>query len=147
MAHLVKRILVGYDGSKESHKALEMAKMIARLDGETEVNLLSVIKFQMPYQMYAAPRLLDQDNLVNKLEEKANEVLDGIKKEWCLPNPIYSHVIEGNPVEEILTFAKSNEIDLIVIGNRGLGSVKEFLLGSVSHHVVQRAHCPVLIAK
>lgn len=147
MAHLVKRILVCYEGSKESQKALELAKTIASLDVETEVNLLSVINVQMPYELYAAPRLLDEENVVSKLVEKANEVLDGIKDEWSLPNPIHTHVVEGEPEEEILAFAKSNETDLIVIGNRSLGPVKEFFLGSVSHHVVQRAHCPVLIAK
>ena len=57
------------------------------------------------------------------------------------------YVVEGNPVEEILAFVKKNNTDLIIIGNRSLGPIKEFILGSVSHHVVQKAGCPVHEAK
>lgn len=147
MKNLGKRILVCYDGTEGSHKALEMAKILARLDEETEFDLLSIIRIQIPYEMYGGSLLIDQANLVDQYEEKANEVLDAIKKEWELPNPVHSHVVEGNPAEEILAFAKTRETDLIIVGNRSLGPVKELLLGSVSHHVAQRAHCPVLIAK
>lgn len=147
MAHLVKKVLVCYDGSKGSLKALELATHLARLDEQTEVDLLSVIKIQMPYDVYPGALVIDPSRLIEEYEQHANEVLDQVKREWTLPNPIRSHVVEGSPVEEILAFAKTNHTDLIVIGNRGLGPVKELFLGSVSHHVAQQAACPVLIAK
>lgn len=147
MEHLVKDILVCYDGSKGSKKALEIAKHMASLDSAVEVNLISVVQIQLPYEMYAGSFLIDQRKLISEYEEHANKLLDDIKKEWTLPNRIYSHVFEGNPAEEIVDFASRHKMDLVVIGNRSLGPVKELLLGSVSHHVVQKAHCPVLVAK
>jgi nucleotide-binding universal stress UspA family protein len=52
---------------------------------------------------------------------------------------------EGRPADEIVKTAKEENFDLIVMGHRGLGRVKEFFLGSVSDRVADEAHCPVLI--
>jgi nucleotide-binding universal stress UspA family protein len=54
---------------------------------------------------------------------------------------------EGRPADEIVKTAKEENFDLIVMGHRGLGRVKEFFLGSVSDRVADEAHCPVLIVK
>lgn len=54
---------------------------------------------------------------------------------------------EDRPADEIVKTAKEGEFDLIVMGHRGLGRVKEFFLGSVSDRVADEAHCPVLIVK
>ena len=56
-------------------------------------------------------------------------------------------MIQGPPAEVILEYANQNGIDLIVIGSRGLGGIREFVLGSVSHNVVQHATIPVLVVK
>ncbi len=147
MTTLAKRILVCYDGSEGSKKAIKFASQFAQLDEQTEVDLVTIIRVQLPYEFYAGSLLLDQKSLLSEYEQKANESHDAVKEEWTLANPIHSYVIEGNPVEELLAFAKEHQNDLIIIGNRSLGTFKELLLGSVSHHVVQHAHCPVLVAK
>ena len=54
---------------------------------------------------------------------------------------------EGHTVEEILKTAKEGEFDLIVMGARGLSTIKEIFLGSVSHGVTRHAPCPVLVVK
>ena len=54
---------------------------------------------------------------------------------------------EGRPSDKIVETAKEGNFDLIVMGHRGLGRVKEFFLGSVSDRVADEAHCPVLIVK
>jgi nucleotide-binding universal stress UspA family protein len=56
-------------------------------------------------------------------------------------------VLEGNPVDEILSFADNSRADLIVMGSRGHGALAGALLGSVSSGVVQHANLPVLVAK
>jgi nucleotide-binding universal stress UspA family protein len=54
---------------------------------------------------------------------------------------------EGNPAEAILDTAKKVDADLIVVGTRGLSGLKELLLGSVSHKVIQLSPCPCLVVK
>ncbi len=54
---------------------------------------------------------------------------------------------EGNPAEAILDTAKQVDADLIVVGTRGLSGLKELLLGSVSHKVIQLSPCSCLVVK
>ncbi|MEW6589391.1 MAG: universal stress protein, partial [Thermoproteota archaeon] len=56
-------------------------------------------------------------------------------------------IVYGNPVEQIPAIAKAKKCDLIVIGARGKGRVKEFFLGSVSNAVVHSSRIPVLLVK
>lgn len=56
-------------------------------------------------------------------------------------------LIQGAPAEVILDYAKKHNNDVIIIGSRGLGGIREFVLGSVSHNVVQHARVPVLVIK
>jgi nucleotide-binding universal stress UspA family protein len=58
-----------------------------------------------------------------------------------------SMVFSGDPVEEIIQFAKNNDIDMIVIGSRGLGKIKGLLLGSVSSKVCHLAECTCVTIK
>jgi nucleotide-binding universal stress UspA family protein len=53
----------------------------------------------------------------------------------------------GHPADRIVKVASEKGYDLIVMGSRGNSGMKELLLGSVSHHVCQRAKCSVLIAR
>ena len=53
-------------------------------------------------------------------------------------------LLEGQPYEEIVTYAESNDIDMIVLGVRGHGLVKTLFLGSTTDRVVRRSPCPVL---
>lgn len=73
------------------------------------------------------------------LERAASMVPSGIEKE--------SFSETGSPAVVILDFAKSNDMDLIIMGSRGLGVVKGVLLGSVSQYVVEQSECPVLVVK
>jgi len=50
-------------------------------------------------------------------------------------------------VEEIISIAEREKVDLIVMGTRGLGGFKKLLMGSVSSGVVNHAHCSVLVVR
>jgi nucleotide-binding universal stress UspA family protein len=57
-------------------------------------------------------------------------------------------IIESNnTVKSLISFAKSKNIDLIIMGSSGRGKFDKVLLGSVSNRVIQKAKCPVLIIK
>ena len=53
----------------------------------------------------------------------------------------------GSVVETIVNQAVKENVDLIIVGTRGLGGFKKLLLGSVSNGIVSRAHCPVLVIR
>lgn len=54
---------------------------------------------------------------------------------------------EGNPAMEILRLAQGRDVDMILIGNRGLSGIASVLLGSVSQRVARNARCSVLIVR
>jgi nucleotide-binding universal stress UspA family protein len=54
---------------------------------------------------------------------------------------------EGNAAAEILLIAKEEKVDTIIIGSTGVNTVKEFLLGGVSHKVIHHAICPVTVVR
>ena len=75
-------------------------------------------------------------------EERLNSVLP------TTPSVTYAHhCLVGSPVSELNTFAKENEIDLIVLASHGRTGLSRLLMGSVAEGVMREAPCPVLIIK
>ena len=56
-------------------------------------------------------------------------------------------VLAGDPADEIVAYADNHDVDLIVVGSRGRGTVASTLLGSVSHAVLHEARRPVLVVR
>ncbi|WP_052111108.1 universal stress protein [Pontibacillus yanchengensis] len=138
------KCLVAYDGSELSRKALEQA-MYQNHDGAPiEVHIVTVVS---PNGPYTNPGLYQ--SIENSLMEKAKAELDSTVEEI---QDIYNvtiniEVLTGNPGNSIAKYAKENDIEMIIIGSRGLGNIRGFFLGSVSHRVVQQADCQVMIVK
>jgi nucleotide-binding universal stress UspA family protein len=59
--------------------------------------------------------------------------------------PAATELLVGNPADEIVAYADSKDVDMIVIGSRGHGAIASALLGSVSHAVLHEARRPVLV--
>ncbi|CAM3286242.1 universal stress protein [Sporolactobacillus spathodeae] len=140
---LFSKILVSYDDSQLSKKALAKAIELAKLDEQTVLDVLNVVT--IPTNQFIVGDVYREVRestfkYGNEVVANAEELLSD------LANVTHTFVEEGQPVRTILTFAQENDYDLIVIGSRGLSGVKEFL-GSVSHGVVQRSNIPVLIVK
>ncbi|WP_188208182.1 universal stress protein [Alkalibacillus aidingensis] len=137
-----QKVLVAYDGSETSHKALEQAKEIAMKNEQAEINVMIVCQMSFvpdsfAYQQHALE--------CQKSAEKAREYAEDYLKD--LKNNKDVIVKTGHASSTIVDFAKNEGVDLIIIGNRGLGGVRRFFLGSVSHHVVQDVECHVLVVK
>ncbi|WP_160847481.1 universal stress protein [Pontibacillus yanchengensis] len=138
------KCLVAYDGSELSRKALEQAMYQKHDDAPMEVHIVTVVS---PNGPYTNPGLYQ--SIENSLMEKAKAELDSIVEEI---QDIYNvtikiEVLTGNPGNNIAKYAKEHDIEMIIIGSRGLGNVRGFFLGSVSHRVVQQADCQVMIVK
>ncbi|CAH0275835.1 TRAP-T-associated universal stress protein TeaD [Peribacillus simplex] len=56
-------------------------------------------------------------------------------------------MLYGEPGSSIVYYANKEQFDLVIIGSRGLNSLQEMVLDSVSHKVVNRVKCPVLVVK
>lgn len=137
----IKNILVPVDGSEGSDRAITHAISMAEVCN-AKLNFLYVANINQ-----LAINACLSDAILEAVTKAGNVILDramemvpsGIEKE------AYSET--GSPAVVILDFAASNDIDLIIMGSRGLGIVKGVLLGSVSQYIVEQAKCPVLVVK
>lgn len=140
---LCSKILVPYDGSALAKKALEKAVKLAQTDPAIEIVVAHVVTI---------PALPDPAvTVIQTLEEhifKEGEAVLAEAKEALagLPNRTEANLLEGHPAPVILKLANESGSDLIIMGNRGLSGLREFL-GSVSHSVVHHSPIPVLLVK
>jgi len=144
---MYNRFLVAYDGSLLSREAIEVAKYQAAKHSESEVHIISVMKATGPNTNITISR-----NISHELIEKCRPQLSKIKEEFENKNiSVVTDILladqHENPGTFICEYAENNEIDLIIVGSRGLGNVRKIFLGSVSNNVVQNAKCPVLVIK
>ncbi|MBV9674569.1 MAG: universal stress protein [Verrucomicrobia bacterium] len=147
---LFKRILVPIDFSEHSTKTIDYAAKFATFH-DAVINLLHV--FQIPdyvathYQgAYLRPD--DVRTHVNAAEREAKDRLADFEKR--LRNrgvQVQSYLGSGYAFEEIVNYADTWDIDLIIIGSRGSTGLVHLLLGSTAMRVAENARCPVLIIK
>ena len=138
---MIKNILVPVDGSEGADRAIEKAVMLAQICA-AKLNFLYVANInQLAINAVLSDAILDSVTKAgNVILDRALEMVpEGVAKE--------SFSDTGAPAVVILDFAETNDIDLIVMGSRGLGVVKGVLLGSVSQYVVEQSKCPVLVVK
>jgi nucleotide-binding universal stress UspA family protein len=86
----------------------------------------------------------------DELRKQANEILSeakllGDKEEVKVDKAII--VAHSSCAAAIIDYAKKNNVDLIVVGTKGMTGLKHFLLGSVANNIISHAHCPVLAVK
>jgi len=159
---VMKKILIAYDGSDASKKAIDMALNCS--NAEDEVTLLTVIPAELAESSFTKMLLptIDLSQIVKSLptidlsqivksgtfKEKAMESLSKVIKE-IEPNVKKVNIVveSGDPADEILLSAKKHEADIIVIGYKGYGKEGRFLLGSVTDKVVRHASRSVLVVR
>jgi nucleotide-binding universal stress UspA family protein len=137
-----KNILLAVDGSKHSLRATNEAIKMATLISDCTIEVVYVVDYAK-----------SKDEV---LHSQGKEELDMSRRKKLLPieeQMKSSHLsyrlklLHGDPGPSIVEYANKEDFDLVVIGSRGLNSLQEMVLGSVSHKVVKRVKCPVLIVK
>lgn len=122
------RILVGYDGSLQSKKALKEAITIAKhFSGFIKV----VNVYEKGKKKEAEAAILEAEQSLEQ-EKAAHESL---------------LALGSNPAKTLVIMAKQENFELIAVGCRGLGRKVSILLGSVSKQIPSNAYCNVLIIK
>ncbi|SFE01873.1 Nucleotide-binding universal stress protein, UspA family [Lentibacillus persicus] len=142
-----RKILVAYDGSALSKEALQEARLQAAGVPETEVHVVSVVSQAGPTTNIAIAR-----NIQWELAEQIRSEMEEIKKDFeaddvTIKTDVIIEEIHRNEGTKLCEYAEEHDIDLIIVGSRGLGGVKKIFLGSVSNRIVQEAGCPVLVIK
>lgn len=139
---MYQHIILAADGSENALRATEEAVKIATSMEGSKIEVVMVADFNKA----TAERLHTQseDSLLLERQRKIANV------EHVLAQAGVTYmitVLRGDPGPEIVRYVNDSQADLVVIGSRGLNSLQEMMLGSVSHKVMKRVNCPALIVK
>jgi nucleotide-binding universal stress UspA family protein len=152
-------ILVPHDGSKYAEKALNKAVSLAKVMKDSEITILNIMEeIPIPPALFTTRvrhhktgedttlptyfRDLQTDmrhKMISTLEEKKQKYKNSVR--------IRTAVLVGRPEHKIVEFANRHNVDLIVMGSRGLKGISRWVMGSVSRTVSERAKCTVMIVK
>ena len=88
-----------------------------------------------------------EEELRKKLREKAEDEIKKLKEDLEKDFKVKTVIAEGNPAEEIVKIAESEDVSLIVVGSHGKSNLKSALIGSVSEDVVRKATRPVTVVR
>ena len=174
---MFKSIVVAFDGSPHSGKALEMAAGLAQ-EARANLGIVYVVDRMHTHVPEETRRMAEVEHLVDPrpkmmvnfenapealinsmaqtssdtqdaLYQFADFLVDQAKKNAQAAGAaeIETRVAQGDPAEETVAFATELDADLIICGSRGFGKLKSILLGSVSHKITQLATCSCLTVK
>jgi len=143
---MFKKILVAVDGSQGANKALKTAVKMQKSSGG-ELLILSVyrehnlwkasVTFVYPEKTASTDDAMRQ--YANEVAEKskAYAIEQGVEQ-------VRSFYVGGGPSQKIVKFSKDHDVDLIILGKKGLSGSRHELLGGVAHKVTSLADCPVM---
>jgi len=141
---LFKNILIAYDGSTTSRKALDVALAMAKAFG-AKLYLLSVEE-HVPHYPGDIGEVKEekawQNDYFAKIQREAREIakLQGVDFERA-------DILIGHVAQKIINYAKEVRCDLIVLGHSGRSGVWANFLGSAAEKVSRHAHCSVVIVR
>jgi nucleotide-binding universal stress UspA family protein len=134
---MFKTILVATDGSGTATRAVELAANIAQSTGATLIAVSA-------YQEAGDGNVLQAERAAGI--EVAKGLLEDVRKHHGNDVNLEVDARPGEPADVILAIAKERNVDLIVTGDRGMGSASRRVLGSVPNTLSHHAPCHVLLA-
>lgn len=136
------RILLPTDGSEGMDAVIEHAVELARNHGST-IHALHVVDTATMSRM---PMETSWETVSGMLHDEGKRALEAVRSS-ADGVPIEESISEGAPSKEIVEYAETNDIDLIVMGTHGRGGLNRLLLGSVAERVIRTAPVPVTTIK
>ena len=135
-------LLVPYDGSEFSRKALARAAGMAKADGGQVTVLYVIPRYEEMMEFYRS------DIIKKSLHAEAEKILgEAIKIASALGISVRTEVREGHASDEIVAAAQKLENDLIAMGTYGWKGVNNAIMGSTTNRVISHSSCPVLVVK
>jgi len=142
----LQKILLPTDFSTYSATATQYAcELVTRFNAELhllhtlETHLTSTPTFAMA---------LDLPKYVSESRAAAEKSLAGVvDPQWSAGRTVVQAVVEGSPKTEIIRYARTHDIDLIVLATHGRTGLAHVIIGSVAESVVRTAPCPVLTVR
>ena len=142
------KILLATDGSEEAALAARTAVDLAQKTG-SELQVVHARSLPMlasyPGAETPTPSEIDEEVVKKRFQGLLDEQVGKVEAEGG--SVAQAHLRIGRPDTEIVGLAEEIGAGLIVMGSRGLGSMKRALMGSVSDSVVHHAHCPVMVVR
>jgi nucleotide-binding universal stress UspA family protein len=140
---MFKKLLVAYDGSEDSKKALEIALELSR-KFDSDVHLLTIIE-QLP--RYAAT--------IGEVQEALAEITRAIEKQQTLVCEdarekgidIQCRILPGHEVEAIIAYAQKGHFDALLLGRKGQSAILRTQSGSTAVQISTHAPCTVILAQ
>jgi nucleotide-binding universal stress UspA family protein len=143
---MFSKIMVPIDGSEMAWHALDHARTL----GEKFSSEITVVHVVQPYNTIpsidGSPLFIPRD--IDDIQKTGQTLLKQAEDKMAgYPYPLETKIEFGYPAERILNLVKEGNFSLIVMGNRGLSGIAEFLMGGVVSRVTQHSSVPVLIVK
>jgi nucleotide-binding universal stress UspA family protein len=137
-----KKILIAADGSDHSIRAAAKAIQLAEQNPDSEITVVYAVDGQTSKE-----DILNHfdKSIVDQVRKKRLEPIENLLKEKGISYEI--KILQGEPGPAIVEFANKKDFDVAVVGSRGLNTLQEMVLGSVSHKIAKRVKAPVLIVK
>lgn len=135
-------LLVSFDGSEFSKKALEKACELSKIDGSEITAVYVIPRYEEMIEFFASS--LIKENLYHdaeKIMEKARSIAieKGLK--------MNTEIAEGDEADKIIETANRLKSDLIIRGTHGWSGINRAIIGSVAERVIINAPCPILVVK
>ena len=144
-----RKVMVAFDGSKDSIKAVDFGCSLAEKYGSTLVVVHVYSTAFPPYSGVAPMPVPEFEGAEALFKERARGVLShGIELTEGHGTKAKGELLEASStVQALIEFATREKVDLIVVGTRGITGFKKLILGSVSSGLVSHSECPVLVVR
>jgi nucleotide-binding universal stress UspA family protein len=137
---MIETVVIATDGSESVERAVDVAVDLARRF-EADVHALYVVDES---EVDSCPDRI-RDEMRDALEESGREALDDVRSR--ADRDVTTAVRAGRPADEICSYARENDVDLVATGTRGRHGENRFLIGSVAERVVRSCPDPVLTVR
>jgi nucleotide-binding universal stress UspA family protein len=149
----IKKILLPTDGSEFSLAAARYAAKVAKKHN-SKVTILHVMGLhfadsEKPVKVDNLESVVIEMKEETEIKERAKNIMEKTKKNLMEENVTFDteFYLYGNVPEIIINAAEEKNFDLIVLGHKGVGRMRQAMLGSVAERVSNTAPCPVLIIR